>query len=130
MITRGIKNNNPLNIRKGNKWKGELPNQTDNEFEQFQSMIYGLRAGFKILYNYYYKYRLKTISDIISRWAPPVENDTNTYIKNVCKMTKLNSTDRLNWNYSDMSSLLKAMCKQESNYIPNDNELYSAFRLI
>lgn len=43
MLPRGIRNNNPLNIKIGNDWKGEVPN-TDGTFEQFESMEYGLRA--------------------------------------------------------------------------------------
>ena len=38
MVPRGIRNNNPLNIRKGNNWKGERPNQTDKAFEEFETM--------------------------------------------------------------------------------------------
>ena len=49
---RGIRNNNPLNIRKGNSWKGERPKQTDDQFEEFVSMEYGLRAGFKLMRNH------------------------------------------------------------------------------
>ena len=51
-LPRGIRNNNPLNIRKGNNWKGEVSSSTDGEFEQFVSMQMGIRAGFKILKNY------------------------------------------------------------------------------
>ena len=51
-LPRGIRNNNPLNIRKGNNWKGERPNQTDKEFEEFESMQMGLRAAFILLRNY------------------------------------------------------------------------------
>ena len=49
---RGIRNNNPLNIRKGNTWKGEKSVLTDNAFEEFEYMTYGLRAGFIILMKY------------------------------------------------------------------------------
>ena len=49
---RGIRNNNPLNIRKGNNWQGEISPQSDKEFEQFESMTMGVRAGMKILRNY------------------------------------------------------------------------------
>lgn len=48
---RGIRNNNPLNIRKGNNWKGERPNQTDPAFEEFESMEMGIRAAIKLIRN-------------------------------------------------------------------------------
>jgi hypothetical protein len=43
IIPRGIRNNNPLNIRIGNTWLGERPEPTDHDFEEFVSMEYGLR---------------------------------------------------------------------------------------
>ena len=48
-LTRGLRNNNPLNIRKGNDWQGETKG-SDPSFETFQSMAYGYRAAIKILY--------------------------------------------------------------------------------
>ena len=44
-IPRGIRNNNPLNIRIGNQWLGERANPNDPAFEQFVAMEYGIRAG-------------------------------------------------------------------------------------
>ena len=85
MTPRGIRNNNPLNIRKGNTWKGEITSQTDNAFEQYESMAYGIRAGFIILRNYITGHngrtrRYNTVDKIIRRWAPPTENATQKYI--------------------------------------------------
>lgn len=80
---RGIRNNNPLNIRIGNSWKGEVENPTDKTFEQFTQMEYGLRAGFCLLRRYISHYHLNTISDVIKRWAPANENNTENYIKRV-----------------------------------------------
>lgn len=79
---RGIENNNPLNIRIGNDWQGEVEN-TDGEFEQFESVEMGVRAAAKLLKNYRDIHGLTTIEQIISRWAPPHENDTAAYIKSV-----------------------------------------------
>ncbi|MBO4839675.1 MAG: hypothetical protein J5524_01085 [Bacteroidaceae bacterium] len=85
MEARGIRNNNPLNIRKsGDKWQGLRTLQEDREFFQFAEMKWGWRAAFVILCRTYYKkYGLKTISDIIYRWAPPKENNTAAYIRRV-----------------------------------------------
>lgn len=82
---RGVRNNNPGNIRHGEEWLGLANEQTDSSFCQFVSVEYGIRAIFKILYTYENKYNLTTIRDIISRWAPPNENDTANYIKSVCE---------------------------------------------
>ena len=90
MLPRGIRNNNPLNIRHTAKdqWKGLKAQQTDASFCQFERMEYGWRAAFYLLTRtYYHKYRLFTIRGIISKWVPPNENLTATYIANVCRLT-------------------------------------------
>ena len=86
---RGIRNNNPLNIRKSkDQWQGLRAQQTDAQFCQFESMEYGWRAAFKLLTRtYYHTYRLFTIRGIVSKWAPANENNTKAYIANVSKMT-------------------------------------------
>lgn len=84
---RGLRNNNPLNIRRGgNKWLGEvdsLKGVHDADFCQFQSMEYGYRAAIRIFLTYQSKYGCKTIRKIINRWAPPTENNTKAYISRV-----------------------------------------------
>jgi hypothetical protein len=87
---RGIRNNNPLNIRKGCNWYGERFPQVDRDFEEFQSMELGIRAAFVLLRNYITgfsgrSFKYNTIRKIVRRWAPPVENATQRYIDFVCK---------------------------------------------
>lgn len=90
---RGLRNNNPLNIRRAqSKWLGEvdsLKGQRDKAFCQFSSLVYGYRASGKLLQTYQTKYKLYVLSQIIGRWAPPCENDTRAYATIVAKqMTK------------------------------------------
>ena len=89
MTPRGIRNNNPLNIRRSkDKWKGMCAQQQDAAFCQFESMEWGWRAAFWLLTRtYYHQYRLFTIRAIISKWAPPIENKTDAYIANVARLT-------------------------------------------
>ena len=84
-LPRGIRNNNPLNIRRsGDKWQGLRVLQEDREFFQFSEMKWGWRAAFRLLcHTYYGKYKLRTIRAIITRWAPPKENNTEAYIRSV-----------------------------------------------
>ena len=84
-LPRGLRNNNPLNIRRSaDKWQGLRVLQEDREFFQFSEMKWGWRAAFRLLcHTYYGKYKLRTIRDIITRWAPPKENDTEVYIRRV-----------------------------------------------
>ena len=86
---RGIRNNNPLNIRRSkDQWKGLRAVQADASFCQFETMEYGWRAAFYLLTRtYYHKYRLYTIRGIVSKWAPPNENNTKAYIANVSRLT-------------------------------------------
>src|SRR5574344_165643 len=115
MIPRGIRNNNPLNIRIGTSWIGLSKNQTDPSFCQFDSMTYGLRAGLIIIRTYMKKYNLRSIHAIVSRWAPPSENDTNTYVKSVSTMMKMHALQT--FNFSDRKrivALVSAMCKVET----------------
>lgn len=86
-IPRGIRNNNPLNIRVGNSWKGEVSHSTDKSFEQFQTMEYGIRAGFIILRKYINHYGRNTIRKIICAWAPDNENNTAAYILRVSQLS-------------------------------------------
>ena len=92
-LPRGIRNHNPLNIRRTGKdqWKGLAEAQTDRAFCQFKNLEYGWRAAFYLLTRtYYHKYRLYTIRGIVRRWAPESENNTRAYIENVSKLTGIN----------------------------------------
>lgn len=109
-IPRGIRNNNPLNIRIGNTWLGEVPNPTDSEFEQFVSVRYGLRAAFYILRRYIRRYGRNTPVKIIRAWAPAIENNTQRYIEVVCKRSLIAPDEVID--YADkktMVRLVKAM---------------------
>lgn len=116
-MTRGLRNCNPLNIRRvaGTNWKGSLtPDPSprgEGRFVQFESMEYGLRAAFVLLRTYSTKYKLNCIRDIISRWAPPTENDTERYIRNVCLWTGFGGNERLT--EAQWPALIRAMAKQE-----------------
>jgi len=85
--SRGWRNNNPLNIRRGENWVGLVEKPTDWVFCQFYSMAMGYRAAYKILKSYYRYFNQSgmamTIENIISRWAPERENDTDEYIYRV-----------------------------------------------
>lgn len=83
MSLRGERNNNPGNIRLSSvKFKGEIEGN-DTEFKTFSSAHYGIRGIAKILLTYYNLYDLDTTRKVINRWAPPSENNTDAYIKNV-----------------------------------------------
>ena len=98
-LPRGLRNNNPLNIRLSNdRWQGQIAPSLSGRaggeasFCQFETMAYGWRAAFRLLcHTYYGKYKLKTIRDIIYRWAPPNENGTLAYIRSVAERTGISA---------------------------------------
>ena len=88
-IPRGIRNNNPLNIRRSkDQWKGLAKTQNDREFCQFETAEWGWRAAFCLLTRTYFaRYRLQTIRQLVGRWAPESENDTKAYVASVSRLS-------------------------------------------
>ena len=72
--------NNPGNLR---------PVGASSGFQQFSSPEEGIAAANKNL-EAYGKKGINTLRGVISRWAPPSENDTEAYIKNVSQKIGLN----------------------------------------
>ena len=96
-LPRGIRNNNPLNIRHSfvNKpWQGQRSH--DGKFCIFWDMESGYRAAFILLNTYNQKHQLWTVIDIINRWAPPKDhNNTRAYVDRVCQLTGLHPTSNI-----------------------------------
>lgn len=88
-----IGRNNPLNIRYNvlNKWKGQLG--YNRGFCSFRDVKFCIRAGFKILLNYTNR-GIVTYSQMITAWAPAVENPTKNYINYVCDKCKVFPFDK------------------------------------
>lgn len=129
-LPRGIRNNNPLNIRIGNKWIGEVESPTDKEFEQFVSMVYGLRAGFILLRRYINRYHLNTVRDIISRWAPPTENNTTHYCCLVAARMNIGVLDVLDYDDEEtMVQLVSAMCYVECGCEIDKEQIHEGYKL-
>ena len=99
-MTRGLRNNNPLNIRHSqDQWQGAATTQTDTAFVQFRSMAYGYRAAWKTLDTYNLRFRREhkpyNVRNIIARWAPPSENDTDAYVRAVVKLSGLGGNENI-----------------------------------
>jgi len=83
-MSRGLANNNPGNIRRSKvRYRGEVQPSRDPSFKQFESPAWGYRAVFMLLHTYRVRHGLRTIREMISRWAPPSENRTEIYIRAV-----------------------------------------------
>ena len=118
-MTRGERNNNPLNIRRSDKtrWLGQTRRQHDKEFVQFQSLLFGFRAAFRILRTYIKLHHLTTLHDIIYRWAPPEDgNCTDSYIAIVSERSQVKPYEQLSFeNEQAMVAIVCAMAWVESH---------------
>ena len=130
IIPRGIRNNNPLNIRIGNVWLGEVTNPTDPDFEQFCTIEYGLRAAFVILRRYIRRYGHNTIRSIVSRWAPSNENNTTAYINHVAAQMKLDADAPIKYeDEKTMCKLVSAMCLMECGKKVDEKKIAKAYEM-
>jgi hypothetical protein len=131
---RGIRNNNPGNIRRtSDKWRGLAPLQTDPEYFVFDAPVWGIRAMAKLLLNYQRNYGLTTIREIISRWAPDNENDTESYIRSVSLSMGIADDQPLMLGASkaEHAALVKAIIKHENGINPySDDLIFEAIDLI
>lgn len=104
--------NNPGNIRKTNiEWEGQILPGDSTSFCHFRDMYYGTRALFLNMNTQITKYNKNTVKDLISVWAPAIENDTNSYIDNVCKGAGVKPNTSLTSITSD-KNLYKEIAKQ------------------
>ena len=130
-MARGYNNFNPGNIRiSGTRYLGEVYPSKDPCFKQFESMQYGYRAMFVLLHTYCTKYGLKTLQAMIERYAPPVENDTRSYVGFVSMRTKIadiSTVDSLNG--AQMISIVAAMSRMENGVEPDMGDIRSAWEM-
>ena len=86
---RGIRNNNPGNIRWDGKtqWQG-MAGVDDAGFVIFDTPNNGIRAMARVLASYGRR-GVVTVADIIRTWAPPNENNTPAYVESVARRTGL-----------------------------------------
>lgn len=131
-LPRGLRNNNPGNIRLGRTaWIGEVRPSQDKEFCQFSSMAYGYRALMKLLQNYRRKHGCQTIADMIRRWAPPSENNTSGYIVDVCKDMQVPTTYEPDIeNRETLCALAAAISRHENGIEANIDDVSSGWLLL
>ena len=131
-MTRGLRNNNPGNIRLSkDKWQGLRAVQTDKEFFQFETMAHGYRALIRTLQNYRKLHKCQTIADFISRYAPKIENDTAGYIQRVCREMQVPTTYVPDVNDKATMCSFAAAISQVENGVPAImDDIYSGWELL
>ena len=109
----GLRSNNPGNIVKSSiSWQGKIP--CPGRFECFESMFFGVRALAVNLQSYYFQRGLTTVSEIISRWAPPFENDTGAYIRFVAGRMGVDPNRPFEWSRSNVTRLVSSIIDMEN----------------
>ena len=124
MTARGIRNNNPLNIRRSdsNPWRGLAARQTDRRFAQFTAREWGYRAAFCLMRTY-------MLGKIVTRWAPPSDgNDTQAYIDFVSRTTGIAADQPLRFaDQEAMVGIVRSMAQMESGVVEDERLLARAY---
>lgn len=114
--TRGVRNNNPMNLRQTDiNWRGESKQDNDPEFEEFDSMMLGVRAGLRNMRTWHERGK-NTLEKLITIWAPPSENKTEEYIQFMERETGLSRSQEIYFTQEMIYPIAKAMCQIESLY--------------
>lgn len=131
MTPRGIRLNNPGNIRRNDPWLGMTREQPDPDFVRFETPADGIRAMARILMRYQHAYKLRTIRDWIARWAPPSENDTLAYIASVEQQTGINADAVLDiLNPMTAGAIVRAIIRHENGQQPyTDEQIVAGLKL-
>jgi len=131
MTPRGIRNHNPGNIKelRGDPtiWEGERAQNTDPIFEEFVTPVFGIRALVRVLRNYQRLYELRTIRQVLGRFAPAGDgNPTLAYIKVVAVAIGVTPDTQLDLNDPDvMNKLVRAIVRFENGAPPQGGDWYS-----
>ena len=103
--------NNPLNIR----YVGQPGAIDTNGFAAWKTPEEG-QAQTDALFGRYAEGGIKTLSGLISKWAPPSENNTAAYIANVAKATGLDPNAEIDLRDPALRAKIQAaMAVQEGN---------------
>lgn len=129
-MSRGLHNNNPGNIRRSKTtYRGETDSD-DPDFKQFKSIGWGYRAIFVLLHTYQVKYNLLSIRGMISRYAPPSENNTAAYIRFVSNYTGIDPDVQINTlDGKNMVGIAEAISKMENGTMPQLCEILEGWAL-
>ena len=120
-MSRGLRNNNPGNIRRSRvRYKGEVRPSRDPDFKEFSTMAYGYRAVFVLLDTYRSCYGLNTIRQMLNRYAPPTENFTEGYVRFVADYSGVMPDEIIDTrSEKDMIPIVAAMSKIENGVAAN-----------
>jgi len=110
-----IQNNNPGNIRWSplNNWEGQT-GKDYRGFVIFSSLYYGVRAMVKLILNYISS-GSNTITEIVTRYAPPMENNTTSIINFVSDKTGIDPNMDISGSSTAIQSVVYWMIVREGS---------------
>ena len=125
-LPRGIRTNNPGNIRRGAAaWRGARAEPGDPSFEAFEAPEYGIRALARLLLTYYRMRRLRTVGAILSRYAPPAENDTLSYVAHVSRALGVAPDALIDLeDHETLLRFIKTVIRHENGRKPDGSDWY------
>lgn len=94
-VPRGIRNNNPGNLEGDTQFQGQTGTDKGG-YATFATPEDGLRAMALNLKNQQDLHGLQTVQDIITKWAPPSENNTAAYVQDVSQKLGVDPNQKLN----------------------------------
>jgi len=129
-LPRGLRNNNPGNLRKSSSvWMGEVPSD-DPDFVAFESIDWGYRAIFVLLRGYIAK-GYDTIEKIINRYAPTIENNSQAYITHVVSLTGIREDTVIDADDSQtLIKIIAAISYHENGVAPNFTQVTAGWNLL
>src|ERR1700678_130983 len=111
-VNAGLANNNPGDIKAdGTSWQGMTGD--DGTFDTFSDTTWGIRAMAVDLTTKINKDGLNTITAIITKYAPPSENNTQAYINAVTADTDYGATEPLTADPATLAELIRAIINHE-----------------
>ena len=138
-MSRGIRNNNPGNIKDfGIPWEGLAADhertpeqQKESTFCVFRGPHWGIRAMAIILRNYQKKHNLRTINQMMNRWAPKSDsNPIYQYTNYVAEKVGVGQNVSIDVDdFDTMLKLVRAITRFENGEDPYDCEYHTGLIL-
>ena len=136
MIARGVRNKNPGCIDfhaaafARDPWVGEIGLEVhpNARFTTFENSVFGIRAIAKTLLTYYRRRHaadgspIDTVQEVIERWAPSTENQTDAYAAVVRQALGVDVGESIDISDPDiLATLVRSIIKHENGEQPYGN---------
>lgn len=116
--TRAERNFNPGNLNYAGQAGATLESGSGARFAKFASEEEGIAALVRQL-RLYQQRGIDTIGEIVKKYAPPSENDTQAYIASMVRWTGLSADEKLDFNDTDtVRRMVQGISRKEGRFTP------------